>query len=70
MVPLELERASSASSVALDERGEATFVGIVLAVTILNLGLFVDLTEAHVGDHGADAANSTSRLSRLHRVSR
>ena len=52
-VPLELERAGSASSVALDEWGEATFIGIVLAVTILNLGLFVDLTEAHMSDHGA-----------------
>ena len=52
-VPLELERAGSAGSVSLDEWGEATFVGIVLAVAILNLGLLVDLAEAHMSDHGA-----------------
>ena len=52
-MPLELERAGSAGSISLHERGEAPFVSIILAIAILNLGLLIDLTEAHMSDHGA-----------------
>ena len=52
-MPLKLERAGSAGSISLHERGEAPFVSIILAIAILNLGLLVDLTEAHMSDHGA-----------------